>query len=128
MAHPTPFRMSKPRVPKAVSCPFIEEIRTIHRRRCNCRLDRRAEFWLRYGGDKLEISPGSFHQSLAIWLNNAGLIPAGRVEDLAAAFYCLGVTNSNNLFQKVRQGKVDHHGIGKDGKRNGKGRAKSAQA
>lgn len=117
-----PPRMSKPRNAKAAPCPFIEEIRAIHRRRSNCRLDRRAEFWLRYGGDKLEISPGSFHHSLATWLHNAGLVPASRVDDLAAAFYCLGVTNSNNLFQKVRQGKVDHHGIGKDGRRNGKSR------
>lgn len=119
--------MPKPRPAKAAACPFIEEIRTIHRRRCNCRLDRRAEFWLRYGGEKLEISPGSFHQSLATWLHNAGLIPANRVEDLAAAFFCLGVTNSNNLFQKVRQGKVDPHGIGKDGRRNGKARARSEE-
>lgn len=117
--------MTKPRAAKADPCSFLEEIRTIHRRRCNCRLDRRAEFWLRYGGDKLDISPGSFHISLAHWLQQAGILPANRVEDAAAAFYCLGVTNSNNLFQKVKQGKVDPHGIGKDGKRNGKVRPRA---
>lgn len=112
--------MPKPRASKAVADPTLEEIRAIHRRRCNCRLDRRAEFWLRHGGERLELTPGNFHHSLAAWLHHAGLIAAERVDDVAAALYCLGVTNSNNLFQKVRQGKVDLHGIGKDGKRNGK--------
>jgi len=32
------------------------------------------------------------------------------------------VTNSNNLFQKVHQGKLIPHGIGKNGRRNAKGK------
>lgn len=115
--------MASPAKKKTLDCPLLEEIRTIHRRRCNCRLDRRTEFWLRYGGDRLEINPSSFHTSVARWLANAGLIESSHVEDVAGVLYCLGVTNSNNLLQKVRQGKIDAFGIGKDGRRNGKGKS-----
>lgn len=115
--------MASPSKKKPADCPFLEELRLIHRRRCNCRLDRRAEIWLRHGGDRIEINPGNFHLSVARWLANAGLVEGARVDDVAAALYCLGVTNSNNLLQKVRQGKVDSHGIGRDGRRNGKGKS-----
>ena len=46
-------------------------------------------------------------------------------DDVAAALYCLGVTNSNNLFQKVQQGKMSPFGIGKNGRRNAKGQRKA---
>ena len=39
--------------------------------------------------------------------------------------YCLGVTNSNNLFQKVNQGKLVTLGIAKNGRRNAKASRKS---
>jgi hypothetical protein len=35
------------------------------------------------------------------------------------------VTNSNNLFQKVHQGKMESLGIGRHGRRNSKGRRKA---
>ena len=114
--------MAKP-TKNSAACPHLEEIRNLHRRRCNCRLDRRVDFWLRYGGEKIEINPTQFHASVARWLANAGLIHEGCVDDVAAALYCLGVTNSNNLLQKVKQGKVDALGIGRDGRRNGKHRS-----
>ena len=116
--------MPKP-APKKASpdCPCLAEIRTLHRRRCNCRLERRAQYWLRYGGERLEITPSQFHLSVARWLGNAGLVTHDRIDDVAAALFCLGVTNSNNLLQKVRQGKIDPLGIGRDGKRNGKSKA-----
>jgi hypothetical protein len=98
---------------------------TLHERqekRGNCTMKDRAELWLRYGGDELDISPPNFHQALATWLANAGLVHKDKADDVAAVLYCLGVTNSNNLFQKVNQGKLVTLGIGKNGRRNAKGK------
>jgi len=114
--------MSKPVAKPDPACPLLAKIRELHTRRKNCRLDIRADLWLHYGGDHVEINPGAFHRSVAHWLHNAGLVESHHVDDVAAALYCLGVTNSNNLFQKVRQGKLDGNGIGRNGRRNGKGR------
>lgn len=114
--------MSKPVVKPNPACPLLTKVRELHSRRRNCRLDVRADLWLHYGGEQVELNPGAFHRSVAHWLHNAGLVEAGHVDDVAAALYCLGVTNSNNLFQKVRQGKLDGNGIGKNGRRNGKAR------
>jgi hypothetical protein len=73
----------------------------------------------------MDISPANFHHALAEWLGNAGLVKADDVDHVAAALYCLGVTNSNNLFQKVHQGKMESLGIGRHGRRNSKGRRKA---
>jgi hypothetical protein len=94
-------------------------------KRGNCTMQDRAELWLRYGGEAMDISPPNFHHALATWLVNAGLVHKDKSKDLAAALYCLGVTNSNNLFQKVNQGKLVPMGIGKNGRRNAKGQRKS---
>jgi integrase len=91
-------------------------------KRGNCTMKDRAELWLRYGGENLDISPPNFHHALATWLENAGLVHKDKSVDVAAALYCLGVTNSNNLFQKVNQGKLVTMGIGKNGRRNAKGK------
>jgi hypothetical protein len=113
--------MSKHDPKSHAPCPLIVKIREIHSKKKNCRLDIRADLWLHYGGEGVEINPNTFHHSIAEWLQNAGLVESKHVDDVAAALYCLGVTNSNNLFQKVRQGKLDANGIGKNGRRNGKG-------
>ena len=88
-------------------------------KRGNCTMKDRAELWLRYGGEDMDISPPNFHHALATWLANAGLVHKDKAKDVAAVLYCLGVTNSNNLFQKVNQGKLVTLGIGKNGRRNG---------
>jgi integrase len=93
-------------------------------KRGNCTMKDRAELWLRYGGEQMDISPPNFHHALATWLANAGLVPKDKATDVAAVLYCLGVTNSNNLFQKVNQGKLIALGIGKNGRRNAKGQRK----
>ena len=85
----------------------------------------KAELWLRHGGENLDISPPNFHHALATWLANAGLVHKDKAQDVAAVLYCLGVTNSNNLFQKVNQGKLVPLGIGKNGRRNAKGQRKA---
>ena len=94
-------------------------------KRGNCTMKDRAELWLRYGGENLDISPPNFHHALATWLANAGLVHKDKAEDVAAVLYCLGVTNSNNLFQKVNQGKLVAMGISKNGRRNAKGQRKA---
>ena len=70
----------------------------------------RAELWLRFGGEQLELSPPNFHHTLAVWLANTSLVHKNKTDDLAAVLYCLGVTNSNNLFQKVYQDKISATG------------------
>ena len=97
----------------------LADIHGIYGKKCNCTMALRAELWLRHGSEDLELTPSNFHDALAEWLANTGLIKDGRQEDVAAALYCLGVTNSNNLFQKVQQGKMAPFGIGKNGRRNG---------
>jgi hypothetical protein len=91
----------------------------------NCTMELRAEVWLRHGGEKMDISPANFHHALAEWLTNAGLVKSDQTEFVAASLYCLGVTNSNNLFQKVQQGKMESLGINRQGRRNSKGRKKA---
>lgn len=81
-------------------------------------MELRANLWLRHSSEGLELTPSNFHDALAEWLANAGLVKDGKQADVAAALYCLGVTNSNNLFQKVQQGKMVTHGIGKNGRRS----------
>ena len=88
----------------------------------NCPIELRAAVWLRHGGEKMDLNPANFHNALAEWLVNAGFVKADQTESVAAALYCLGVTNSNNLFQKVNQGKLVPMGIGKNGRRNAKGK------
>jgi len=97
----------------------LEKIQGIHAKKCNCTMSLRAEIWLRHSGDDLELTPSNFHGALAEWLVNIGLVEKTKLPDVAAALYCLGVTNSNNLFQKVQQGKMSPYGIGKNGRRNG---------
>jgi hypothetical protein len=97
----------------------LEKIHGIYGKKCNCTMSLRAELWLRHTSEELELTPSNFHDALAEWLANTGMIKDGRKEDVAAALYCLGVTNSNNLFQKVQQGKMSPFGIGKNGRRNG---------
>ena len=97
----------------------LADIHGIYGKRRNCTMALRAELWLRHSGAELELTPSNFHDALAEWLANTGLIKEGHQEDVAAALYCLGVTNSNNLFQKVQQGKMCPYGIGKNGRRNG---------
>jgi hypothetical protein len=115
--------MSKHDPKSHAPCPLIVKIREIHSKKKNCRLDTRASLWLHYGSESVEINPSTFHHSIADWLHNAGLVESKNVDDVAAALYCLGVTNSNNLVQKVRQGKLDANGIGKNGRRNGKAKS-----
>ena len=102
----------------------LEKIRGIYSKKCNCTMSLRTELWLRHTSEELELTPSNFHDALAEWLGNTGMIKEGRQEDVAAALYCLGVTNSNNLFQKVQQGKMEALGISRQGRRNSKGRRK----
>ena len=88
-------------------------------------MELRANLWLRHSDETMELTPANFHGALAEWLANTGLVKDGKQADVAAALYCLGVTNSNNLFQKVQQGKMTPHGIGKNGRRNGQLKKKS---
>lgn len=104
---------------------LLAHLRERQEKRANCSMKNRAELWLRFGGEDLDISPPNFHHALATWLANAGLVHKDRSPDVAAVLYCLGVTNSNNLFQKVNQGKLVTLGIGKNGRRNAKGQRKS---
>ena len=104
---------------------FSELLAHLHDRqekRGNCTMKDRAELWLRFGGEDLDISPPNFHHAIVTWLANAGLVHKDKSRDVAAVLYCLGVTNSNNLFQKVNQGKLVPLGIGKNGRRNAKGK------
>lgn len=100
-------------------------LRERQEKRGNCSMKDRAELWLRHGGEDLDISPPNFHKAIAQWLTHTGLVHKDKTEDVAAVLYCLGVTNSNNLFQKVNQGKLVSLGIGKNGRRNAKGSRKS---
>ena len=102
----------------------VADIHGIYSKKCNCTMSLRAELWLRHGGEGLELTPSNFHDALAEWLADTGMIKEGRQADVAAALYCLGVTNSNNLFQKVQQGKMSPYGIGKNGRRNGASKKK----
>ncbi len=81
----------------------------------------RIDHWLLLEGGELDISPANFHRSLARWLAAARLISKRDVEEVSAALYCLGVVNSNNLFQKVQQGKTESLGIGRNGRINSRG-------
>lgn len=101
---------------------LLIRIREVHEKRGNCTMALRADVWMRLGGEDLDISPANFHRAVARWLVNAGLVSKRDADDVAAALYCLGVTNSNNLFQKVHQGKTEPHGIGRNGRLNGRGR------
>lgn len=83
----------------------MKEIHELHDEKRNCTLERRAKFWAKLGGKEFELTPDNFHVALAQWLHNAGIIEKDRVKDASAALYCLGVTNSNNLFRKSN--KVD---------------------
>ncbi len=94
-------------------------------KRVNCTMQDRADLWLRHGGENLDISPPNFHHALATWMANTGLVHKDKVQHVAAALFCLGVTNSNNLFQKVNQGKLVTMGIGKNGRRNARGQRKA---
>jgi hypothetical protein len=114
---------SAPR-PNETVTQLLIRVREVHEKRGNCTMALRAELWLRLGGEELDISPANFHRSVAKGLVNVGLVSKRDADDLAAVLYCLGVTNSNNLFQKVQQGKTEPHGIGRNGKVNGKGRRK----
>ncbi|MEY3391361.1 MAG: hypothetical protein RLZZ322_209 [Verrucomicrobiota bacterium] len=119
--------MSESPSPKLPS-DLAELLKFLHERqqkRGNCTMRDRAELWLRFGGDDLDISPPNFHHAIAQWLANAGLVHKDKTDDVAAVLYCLGVTNSNNLFQKVNQGKLVTLGIAKSGRRNAKGSRKS---
>ena len=103
----------------------LERILGICEKQGNCTTAMRAELWLQFGGDALDISPANFHQALAGALAQAGLINRERTAEIAALLYCLGVTNSNNLFQKVQQGKMEPFGIGRNGRRTARSRRKS---
>ena len=106
-----------------VSSPLLVKLREIHSNKKNCTMTDRADFWLHHGGKSLELNPNAFHTSIANWLLNAGLIDKDRTDDIIAALYCLGVANSNNLFQKVSQGKMETCGIGNNGRRNSKAKS-----
>ncbi|MEI7651064.1 MAG: hypothetical protein WCJ96_03545 [Verrucomicrobiota bacterium] len=116
MSEPTPAKL-----PEEL-CALIEHLRLLQEKRGNCPMNARAALWLRLGGDSLDISPSNFHAALAEALTNAGLVSKDKTENVTALLYCLGVTNSNNLFQKVHQGKLIPYGIGKNGRRNAKGK------
>jgi hypothetical protein len=115
---------SSPKIPDSIP-ELIEHLRALQEKRGNCTMQARTEVWLRIGGEELDISPANFHAALAAALTQAGLVTKEKTADVAAVLYCLGVTNSNNLFQKVHQGKLIPHGIGKNGRRNAKGLRKS---
>ena len=118
-AHPIALKMSENLKNSELIKETLEKIRGIYSKKCNCTMSLRTELWLRHTSEELELTPSNFHDALAEWLGNTGMIKEGRQEDVAAALYCLGVTNSNNLFQKVQQGKMSPFGIGKNGRRNG---------
>jgi hypothetical protein len=103
----------------------IAQVLEVCRKKGNCTMDLRAQVWLRHGGEKMDLSPANFHHAVADWLAHAGLVKADDVEQVAAALYCLGITNSNNLFQKIQQGKMEPLGINRQGRRNSKGRRKA---
>jgi hypothetical protein len=103
----------------------LRKILEVCEKKGNCTMELRAEVWLRHGGEKMDISPANFHHALAEWLTNAGLVKSEQTEAVAASLYCLGVTNSNNLFQKVQQGKMEALGINRQGRRHSKGRKKA---
>lgn len=102
----------------------LRQVFEVCQKKGNCTMELRAQVWLRHGGDKMDLSPANFHHAVATWLGHAGLVKADDVEQVAAALYCLGITNSNNLFQKVQQGKMEGFGISRQGRRNSKGRRK----
>ncbi len=114
---------SQSKIQSHSACPLLTKLRKAYSNKRNCTLSDRADFWLHYGGKNVELNPHAFHTSIASWLLNAGLIEKGRVDDITAAFYCLGVANSNNLFQKVSQGKMETCGIGNNGRRNSKAKS-----
>ena len=91
----------------------------------NCSMELRAAVWLRHGGDKMDLCPANFHHAVAEWPGHAGLVKAEDVEQVAAALYCLGVTKSDSLFQKIQQGKMEPLGVDRQGRRNSKGRRKA---
>lgn len=101
---------------------LLSHLHARQEKRGNCTTHDRAELWLRHGGENLDISPPNFHHAIATWMANAGLVHKDRTQDIAAVLFGLGVTNSNNLFQKVNQGKLVTMGIGKNGRRNAKGK------
>ena len=103
----------------------LRQVLAVCQKKGNCTMELRAQVWMRHGGDKMDISPANFHHAVAAWLGHAGLVKADDVEQVAAALYCLGITNSNNLFQKVQQGKMESLGINRQGRRNGKGRRRA---
>ena len=111
---------ARPNLPENLA-ELLSHLHDRQQKRGNCTMKERAELWLRYGGEQLDISPPNFHLALATWLANAGLVHKDRAQDVAAALYCLGVTNSNNLFQKIAQGKLVTLGIGKNGRLNARG-------
>jgi len=102
----------------------LRPILEVCRKKGNCTMELRAAVWHRHGGEKMDITPANFHFALADWLGNAGFVKPDQVEAVAASLYCLGVTNSNNLFQKIQQGKMEALGISRQGRRNSKGRRK----
>jgi len=103
----------------------LRQVLAVCQKKSNCTMELRAQVWLCHGGDKMDISPANFHHAVAEWLGHAGLVKAEDVEQVASALYCLGITNSNNLFQKVQQGKMEALGINRQGRRNSKGRRKA---
>jgi hypothetical protein len=119
--------MSEQPVPKSAEpCKdTLRQVFAVCQKKGNCTMELRAQVWLRHGGEKMDISPANFHQAVAEWLGHAGLVKADDVAQVAAALYCLGITNSNNLFQKVQQGKMEPLGINRQGRRNSKGRRKA---
>jgi len=107
--------------------PSKDTLRTsleVCRKKGNCTMELRAAVWLRHSGEKMDLTPANFHFALADWLGNAGFVKSDQAEAVAASLYCLGVTNSNNLFQKIQQGKMEALGISRQGRRNSKGRRK----
>jgi predicted DNA-binding ribbon-helix-helix protein len=107
------------------SAQLLQRIREVHAKRGNCTTALRTQIWVRLGGDELDISPANFHRAVARAIVQAGIATKRDTEDLAALLYCLGVTNSNNLFQKVHQGKTEAHGIGRNGRLNSRGRKRT---
>lgn len=113
--------------PELPECPaaLLVHLRDREEKRGNVSIKDRAEIWLRHGGDELDVSPPNFHHAIASWMGNAGLVARDKIDAVAAVLYCLGVTNSNNLFQKMNQGKLAPFGIGRNGRRNAKGHRKN---
>ena len=121
--HPSPMSVSS-KLPDNLS-ELLTHLHARQEKRVNCTMQDRADLWLRHGGEDLDISPPNFHHALATWLANTGLVHKDKVQHVAAALFSLGVTNSNNLFQKVNQGKLVTMGIGKNGRRNARGQRKA---